>query len=991
MFKLNTSSLFFFKIAAKAFFIGLLLLCFSVEAVQEDEASPLEVLKEKTKAERTFRYDEGEELIFTVVIDKFILGELIATVTDDGLAFDLENYLDVLDFPITKKGDLSYEGWFIKEENTFVLDINELLKGSSNNAFVLGQNKSISDDDYLVSDDILFIDEIVLTKFFGVKHKINYSALEVFLTSDELLPLQAKLQRERQYVRSSGFNKPKHPELYRGYELLSPQVFDFLTSSNYRESTDRFNYNYSLIGTRDIALVHADYYFDGNDNDLLNRARLKVSRKSSEGGLLGFLNATSVEVGDVRPVRQAFGQSGQESRGLRISNTNLRNNLDNEVLTLQGPVQAGWDAELYRNGVLIDRKFDISVGQYEFIDIPLLFGINEFEVILYGPQGQKVSEKYTKALDQNLLSGDGIKYDFSFNEINESLFGVGDLGEETGYAFSGGVTQTIFDSFGISAGILSQFGGQNERNEVNLGVNTILFDRAYLSANTSIDDQDNLSTNLSARTQLLNQALSLTLSTSSNNQSEVSDRNRAIFSMSGGVQLGRSFGLSYENFIDYQEDNTQESLRFVNRLGFNLNKVRLFHNLENTKITDANGFTSSQYLGGLSIDGNIGPINARLLTSYSLDDNEYEPVNYQGNFTWQVTNNIKSRFNITHEVANKVNRYSIQTAWLNDKLNISSNVGYSDDLGWDMGLSARFSLLGQASEYNSIYSTGTSSTQRGALSVRVFEDLNVNAVYDDGEPLLENVLVTAAQSFARGKTNENGIAVLDGIPDQRANDILIDTDTLPDPFMVPLVPGVSIKFRAGLVDKLDYPVAKSAEIEGVVNIVDGDTETQGKNMPILLKNANGRVIKTTETEYDGYFVFDKIIPGSYSIEIPESVFEDRDLEPSKPIRIKTDRNSTLINGGEIILQQRQYESSFATTHGNYSSLKMLEVAKRLLQSKLMKSAPKFFYLKPNNSERYTLVSGFSKDENMLTQTCNLFKQNNLNCEIQAVEIPYSKK
>jgi hypothetical protein len=959
-----------------------LLLCFSAEATQDDETSPLETLKEKTKAQRAFRYEEGEELIFTVVIDKFILGELIAKVTDDGVAFDLENYLDVLDFPITKKGALSYEGWFIKEENSFVLDINELLKGSSNNAFVLGQNKSISDDDYLISDDILFIDEIVLTKFFGVKHKINYSALEVFLSSDELLPLQAKLQRERQYVRSSGFNKPKHPELYRGYELLSPQVFDFLTSSNYRESTDRFNYNYSLIGSRDIALLHADYYLDGNDNDLLNRTRLKVSRKSYEGGLLGFLNATSVEIGDVRPVRQAFGQSGQESRGLRISNTNLRNDLDNEVLTLQGPVQAGWDAELYRNGVLIDRKFDISVGQYEFVDIPLMFGINEFEVILYGPQGQKVSEKYTKALDQNLLLGDGIKYDFSFNEINESLFGVGDFGEETGYAFSGGVTQTVFDSFGISAGVLSQFGGQNERNEINFGINTILFDRAYLSANTLIDDQDNLSTSLSTRTQLLNQALSLRLSTSSNNQNEVSDTNRAIFSMSGGVQLGRNFGLSYENFVDYQEDNTKESLRFVNRLGFNLNRVRLFHNLENTKVTDENGFTTSEYLG---------PINARLLSSYALKDNEYKPVNYQGNFTWQVTNNIKSRLNITHEVANKVNRYSIQTVWLSDKLNISSNVGYSDDLGWDMGLSARFSLLGQASEYNSIYSTGTSSTQRGALSVRVFEDLNVNAVYDDGEPLLENVLVSAAQSFARGKTDKNGIAVLDGLPDQRANDILIDTDTLPDPFMVPLVPGVSIKFRAGLVDKLDYPVAKSAEIEGLVNIIDGDTETQGKNMPILLKNAKGRVIKTTETEYDGYFVFDKIIPCSYSIEIPESVFKDRDLQPSNPIRIKTDRDSTLISGSDITLFQRQYESSFAATHGNYSSLKMLEVAKRLLQSKLMKSAPKFFYLKLKNSERYTLVSRFSKDENILTQICNLFKENNLNCEIQAVEIPYSKK
>src|SRR3546814_19601432 len=54
----------------------------------------------------------------------------------------------------------------------------------------------------------------------------------------------------------------------------------------------------------------------------------------------------------------------------------------------RGDLPAGWDAELYRNGQLLAFTSPNSDGRYEFIDVPLQYGANRFEIILYGPQRQ---------------------------------------------------------------------------------------------------------------------------------------------------------------------------------------------------------------------------------------------------------------------------------------------------------------------------------------------------------------------------------------------------------------------------------------------------------------------------------------------------------------------------------------------------------------------------------------------------------------------------
>ena len=54
----------------------------------------------------------------------------------------------------------------------------------------------------------------------------------------------------------------------------------------------------------------------------------------------------------------------------------------------RGDLPAGWDAELYRNGQLLAFTSPNGDGRYEFLGVPLQYGSNRFEIVLYGPQGQ---------------------------------------------------------------------------------------------------------------------------------------------------------------------------------------------------------------------------------------------------------------------------------------------------------------------------------------------------------------------------------------------------------------------------------------------------------------------------------------------------------------------------------------------------------------------------------------------------------------------------
>ena len=70
------------------------------------------------------------------------------------------------------------------------------------------------------------------------------------------------------------------------------------------------------------------------------------------------------------------------------------------------------------------EQTSVQTGRYEFNDIDLLFGENDFEMILYGPQGQVENEYKAVFVDKNVLSSSESSYSVSVSQLGKSLLGI---------------------------------------------------------------------------------------------------------------------------------------------------------------------------------------------------------------------------------------------------------------------------------------------------------------------------------------------------------------------------------------------------------------------------------------------------------------------------------------------------------------------------------------------------------------------------------------
>jgi hypothetical protein len=941
----------------------------------------------------TSRFEDNEELIFTVLLDKYTLGDALAITMNGNIAYDLSSFAELVDFPITfDNSNKSFTGWYIKESNNFSLKtLGETTLSGQLVINYAGNELFLKESQYTFVDDIFYLSENVIEAIFGIDFVYDYKFLQVTLLPSQTLPLLAKLARESKEFNKTDNRIIKYANLPRSYELLSPQIFDFNFSSNYRESTKDFRSRYSLNGARDIALLHTDYSFTGNDDDALTNGRLTFSRESKEGELLGPLNATSLRFGDVRPVRQGAGSTSQETRGFSIGNVSLSNSVENEVITLDGNVPIGWDVQILRNGILLEQQTSVQTGRYEFVDIPLAFGENQFDIILYGPQGQIQTRKVTKLIDRNILRLDGLKYEFSLNDGDDTLLGLDTINSvaNLGYNLSGRLSYGLGSSSVVQLGYQSQFGGDLNNSNITGSLSTILADNILFNLNSSVDDNKNVSFGSAARTRLLGQAVSVEYRFSDNFDEGLDTKRTDIFrlSVNGSIPLWGNISLPYQNEAAYTDNGVSQLFVFNNRLSLYNPWFSAFNTLQYSEQTMDN-LTQTSKRGSLSLQKGFGRVFLRYSNAYSLD-NSFEVLNHKAEINWTLSDSIRTKFSLSHDVESENNVVDWQLGWFNDSLQFFGSAKYSDQSGYELGLNTRVSLAGQNSAYGNIHQNSRGLTNTGSIAVRVFDDLNMNAVFDEGEQVIAGVKVKALQVFKHGITDVNGIAMITGIASFRTSDIEIDNTTLPDPFLVPLIEGVSITFRKGLVDTLDFPMAIGSDIEGLVSFSDGVNITQGKNVIVELRNKKDRLIKKTQTESDGYYVFIGVLPGEYTVSIANESIQAFEIKSNVRLDAKITRNTEVLLGLDFDLMIQNYQNGFVTNLGHFTSLSMLNIYQKLLKQKLPNYSLDIFMLERSQAsgEKYILSSFYTLKESEAREQCVLLEAALIKCSVTTALIP----
>ena len=163
--------------------------------------------------------------------------------------------------------------------------------------------------------------------------------------------------------------------------------------------------------------------------------------------------------------------------------------------------------------------------------------------------------------------------------------------------------------------------------------------------------------------------------------------------------------------------------------------------------------------------------------------------------------------------------------------------------------------------------------------------------------------VKAAQSYREAETDENGVAFLTQLPKNKPTDLILDKDTLEDPFLEPSAQGVSIVPRPGHVQEIEIPVVTTGEIDGtLLTAAEDGTETPVANALVQLVDSSGNVVQTVRSEHDGFYYFQKVFPGAYSVRIDPD-HASLAGKTYQAVSVEIDQEGTLVSGKDIFLER----------------------------------------------------------------------------------------
>ncbi len=853
---------------------------------------------------------------------------------------------ELMSFSIeSNAGDKKAEGFFIKEENAFQLDLN------TKEVLVNGQKFALQDGEAEIQEDDIYVKASSLEDWFGIKIKFDMSELVLNITSEADLPFQERMKRllnaerrKKTYV----FDpiKPENAQLapYRNFSF--PSIYT-TTSVGARKSPAGTSVigTGTLQGNQDIAKFEADYSFGTRYNSLvsseISSARLTLQRRDVSKNLLGPLHAGRISLGDVAFPTVPLFLGGQRGMGVEVSSDSRlgqRYASNSENFILDGDAPVGWDAELYRNGAFIAFQQIGPDGRFVFENLNLNNGFNSFEIVLYGPQGQKtvIRREITRGA-RSLRKGE-IQYDFAAGMPGSDLlpFSENSRTERTA-GMSGQAFYGFTNFFTMGASVYS--GPQD----------TITDSARRFSSESIIDAEDDPFDDRFSTTRSTGAAISASASfLGMNFQGQVLGADKGRRAYEAGVvakPFGINLGLSrteYKNFLEEDQDiKSRTEISASRNFGKFSTSLRVQQRdfLEREDDTIIENVTSFKFLGvnisndlvrtlskNDGIDDFEGEITAltdiygvrfRTALIYDLDtdaQSRYRRISFSGQKS--LTSRSSLRFEGAHEFDSDIDSLNLRFSRDFAKFGLDLDATANTDQNYSLTVGLRTAL--QPDQNNRYHTVDPRSGGLASLGARAFIDSNDNGTFDQDEILIENVQFKASTSSDKSNTDEQGVAYITNLGEAPVR-LSVVSESIPDIYLAPKFDHRDLIPRRGSTPIIDFPFVKMSEISGyLVHLKRG---LEGVVVR-LINGGDGSEVEKTETDSDGYFIFPAVKGGNYKIAfgLPDREFMslnvDLDVSIEDPEEIKVEASEELVEAAKEAAAVRPSASNAAQDNLN---------------------------------------------------------------------------
>jgi len=750
-------------------------------------------------------------------------------------------------------------------------------------------------------DGDLYVASRLLQRWWPVDFKFNMNALSLQALPREKLPIQLRLERERAAKRlggrGGGYVDPGYPRLNNPYRFLTVPVIDNTIGLGINKRGDETTTvaSYSGVFSGDLLGMEATAFVTLSKDDPKPDARITLSRNNPDGGLLGPLDATSFQAGNIGlPALKNVLSGGGVGWGSIVSNRPLNQSSSYGLQTLRGELPTGWDVTLYFNEALIAFAQSRGDGLYEFPDQPLVFGRNEFRLVFNGPLGQRRVETQVYVFDQTVTRPGEFYYTGGAKRDDDGAIRSTlqmDAGIAKGLAVTGGVIHIDRDD------------GTLARTYVNGGIRASLLG-SLVNLDHTHDLRGGSVTELGLRTSLLDVSVDASRTwvndfisdayTSSGSGIKIRDQVR----LTGAFALSSQFRLPYA--LDFRHEETVDGVDTYTI------QPRLSVNVAGTSFTNSLNWQlgpgQDNLSGTLQVSRRVAGIGISSQLAYTIQPES-------------KLNSFAMTFDKTLGENNRLNLGIVQTFGPSDTVvtagwtrNFGSfGIGLSGLYGGkkNMGLGLQiFTALGRNPRSGRVMRDWQPMAGMGAIAAKVFVDGNMNGVWDDGEEMIENAGFTVNGSGRQGvRTDGRGEAVLPRLQPKTYADVALDLGTLDDAQWQPTMPGVRVLPRPGKVQTIDFPVVLTAEIDGTVYLVDGDYKRGIGNARLQLIDAAGKVAGEAKTSSDGYYIVSSVKPGKYQLRIEPQQLTGLDLKADRIADVEITPQGVFVYGVDFVLSK----------------------------------------------------------------------------------------
>ena len=824
-------------------------------------------------AAQTWQASQDDALLFQLHVKQYTLeGDIRGYRTDRGICLDLGDTIQTLDLPIRlDKKSRRATGWLFAEDQTFTID------RDSNTVQIVNKHENLAEGELYDTPEGWCVDTNALSSWFGVEFTADPYNLLLKLKSEQDLPFIQAIERRSRAARlrskKQEFDLSKLPQAdlpYRGWRTPAVDMVVNFKVNHSPGGGSQANFNYELYASGEVLGASFDARLASDPTGVPRSLRLEAYRYDPDGGLLGPLKATRVAIGDVETEASSLEGRSAVGRGAIITNKPLQRPTSFSTTTIRGTMPSGWDAELYRNGQLIAFQGGSFDGRYDFSDVDLLFGDNDFEVVLYGPQGQirRVTNSVPVGMDS--IKPGKTYYWASVIEQGRDLLGVSKdiVDANTGWRWGVGVERGLDDR--TSAAVTTQSmvvrGTRRDYLELNLR-------RALGSMLVELSAAQSFGQGRAYQAQALGKIGNVrfqaeTLWIEGDYESDIVDpavRGQASFSVDTSLKSGRvTIPLQFAARREYRRDGSKVN-EWLIRGSLITPKISFTAELGQQWTEKPYGPPASG--DGLRLDllthTRIGKVDLRGEARFHLTgpNNSFESASIIG----EVPVGERSDLRAQVEYFGLSKRADFNLAYIRTfkSFSLQANARIGSDGSFGAGLSLAASV-GPDPAHGGVRFSSEKLARTGQTAVTVFLDDNGDGRLSPGEKPVEGVSVEAGQHASDTPTDKSGRTIIDGIPPYKPVLISVDAGSLPDPFLQPTGKGVVVTPRPGIAASVQLPLAQTGEIEGTIYDLSGAARA---GVELELVDTLGDVVATTISEFDGYFLFDLVPYGKYSIRL----------------------------------------------------------------------------------------------------------------------------